>query len=135
MKNRTKVILFILLIALFIRVVFLFYSLPIPDWDETVYANLAYDLSKNPFDYSFANHGWSDRVPDDTWPKAGFRPPLLPYLLAVFYFFNLSFLIRIIPTLFSVLSIFFCFLLAEKLFNLRIAFYSSIFLSFLPLHC
>ena len=97
MKNQMKTALIIFIIALIIRIIFVFSS-PIPYWDETVYANIGYDLSRNPFDYSLQKSGWSDFIPasDDfnyNWPKLGFRAPLLPYSLSLLYLFNLDFLI------------------------------------------
>lgn len=55
MKKEYKILAILFLLALIIRIVFLFAS-PVKIWDETVYANLGYDLSKNPFDYSFAKN-------------------------------------------------------------------------------
>jgi hypothetical protein len=75
------------------------YSLtsPVLWWDEAVYSSLGFDLSKNVLSYSF-NNGWTDFIPcgletEYCWPKAGFRAPLLPYLLSLFYLFNSGFLI------------------------------------------
>ncbi|MEM5783167.1 MAG: glycosyltransferase family 39 protein [Candidatus Aenigmatarchaeota archaeon] len=132
MKNEYKTVFVLFLIALVIRILFVFIS-PVKIWDETVYANLGYDLSKNPFDYSFANNGWSDFVPGG-WPKAGFRAPLLPYTLSIFYFFKLDFLIDFLIPLIGALSVIITFFLAKNMFNEKIAFYSAAFLSFLPLH-
>jgi len=76
--KRNNIIIAIFIIALIIRILFVF-SMPVKLWDETVYANLGYDLSKNISDYSFSN-GWSDFIPSGSdliyaWPKAGFRAP------------------------------------------------------------
>ncbi len=103
---------------------------PVRWWDETVYANLGWDLRADPFDYSFSR-GWSDYVPGD-WPKAGFRAPLLPYTLAVMYLLGLGpgILLPFIGAL-SVVAIYF---LGREMFGERVALYSSVLLAVLPVH-
>jgi len=132
MKNEKNKLLVLFIAALIIRVIFVYVS-PVKYWDETIYANLGYDLSNNPFDYSFENNGWSDFVPGD-WPKAGYRAPLLPYSLSVFYFMNLGFLLEFFIPFIGALSVIFVYILAKEMFNEKIALYSSIFLLLLPLH-
>ena len=109
MKKYGKVLIFLLILAFVIRIIFAYSSLTIW-WDEAVYADLGYDLSHNPLDYSF-NHGWSDFVPGQDsnymWPKAGFRAPLLPYTLSLFYLFNVDFLIIFFMPLIGTMSVFF----------------------------
>jgi 4-amino-4-deoxy-L-arabinose transferase-like glycosyltransferase len=94
--KKHKWLIIIFLVALLVRITFVF-STPMQIWDETVYANLGYDLSNNPVDYSVANNGWSDFIPQSEgfygWPNMGFRAPLLPYLLMPFYLFHLNFLV------------------------------------------
>ena len=97
MKRETKLLILLFIIAFIIRSIFVF-STPMQIWDETVYANLGYDLSNNLLDYSVANNGWSDFIPSGgdnfyAWPKMGFRAPLLPYLLMPLYLFHLNFLV------------------------------------------
>ena len=133
MKRETKILIVLFVFALLIRILFSFSS-PVKWWDETVYSNLGYGLSKNPLDYSFANCGWSDFIGDNMWPKAGFRAPLLPYTLAIFYFLKLEFLIDFLMPLIGALSVIFTYLLGKRLFNSKIGIYSALFLSFLPLH-
>ncbi|MCS7106076.1 MAG: glycosyltransferase family 39 protein, partial [Candidatus Aenigmarchaeota archaeon] len=129
MKN--KILLALFLLSLFLRVVSLFTSL-VKWWDETVYANLGWDLVSNPFDYSFAKK-WSDYTKD--WPRAGYRAPLLPYTLALIYALtNSQILVDLFMPFVGSLSVIILYLLTDKLFNHRIAFYSSILLSFLPIH-
>lgn len=132
MKREYKILLGLFVVAVTIRVPFVFVS-PVKTWDETVYANLGYDLSNNPFEYSFENNGWSDFVPG-AWPKAGFRAPLLPYTLSVLYFLKLNFLVEILMPVVGAISIIFIFILAKEMFNEKVALYSSLFLTFLPLH-
>lgn len=132
MRKEYKVLLFLFLVSLIVRILFVF-SGNVRYWDETVYANLGYGLSKNPFDYSFANNGWSDFTPGD-WPKAGYKAPLLPYTLAVLYFLKLGSLTEFLMPVIGALSIIVLFVLCKKMFNKNIALYSAALLSFLPLH-
>ena len=132
MRKEHKILIVILIIAFVVRMVFSF-LFPVRWWDETVYADLGYDLSKNPFEYSFSR-GWSDFVPDGMWPKAGFRAPLLPYSLSVFYFLKLDFLIDLLIPFIGTLSVLFVFILGKKLFNEKVGIYSALFLAVLPLH-
>src|SRR3990167_6712676 len=97
-KNKlfqNRKILLIFLFALLIRIIFIF-DTPLRIWDETIYANLGHDLSTNPLSYTFKNKFYSDYAPDGSWPKAGFRPPLLPYLLSLFYLLKIDFLIMLL---------------------------------------
>lgn len=133
MKNINKALILILILSFIIRMAFAFAS-PVKWWDEAVYANLGYDLSKNLSDYSFANNGWSDFIPDDSWPHAGFRAPLLPYFFSIFYFFKLDYLITFLMPFIGTLSVFLTYILGKKLFNEEAGIYSAILLAFLPLH-
>lgn len=127
--NKFVVLLFIFSFSLNSFSAFYF---PIRWWDETVYANLGYDLQKNPFDYSFT-HGWGDRV-FDWWDKAGFRAPLLPYLIALINFLSNSnqFFVDLLVPFFGAVGVVLLYFLSKKLFNEKIAIYSSTFLAFLP---
>lgn len=137
MKKEYKILLGIFLFALIIRIIFVFAS-PVKIWDETVYANLGYDLNNNPLDYSVENNGWSDFIPQQDgfygWPNMGFRAPLLPYILSSLYFLKLNFLINFLIPLIGALSVVLVYFLGKKLFNKRVGVYSAIFLTFLPLH-
>ena len=130
-KNKFLIILF--LIALAIRIAFVF-SIPVKLWDETVYINLGYDLSKNPLDYSFANNGWSDFIPGGLYPKAGFRAPLLPYMISFMYFINFDFLIDFVIPFLGALSAIFVYLLGKELFDKNVGLISALFFTFIPLH-
>ena len=118
--KENKALLFLLVLAFLIRIIFLFHS-PVKGWDETVYLNLGEHLSEHPTDYSFQNLGWSDFIPSEDpiygWPNAGFRAPLLPYTLSLFHFLSLSFLIPLIVPLFGTLSVLLVYLLGRELFN------------------
>jgi len=136
MKNDKKLI-FVLFIIAFIFGIISTFSSPLRIWDETVYANLGYDLSKNPLDYSFANNGWSDFIPGESiygWPNAGFRAPLLPYALSILYFLKLNFLIILFIPFIGAFSVVLVYLLGKRLLNKRAGFYSAIFFMLLPLY-
>ena len=138
MKNQTKIALIIFITSLIIRIIFVFSS-PTPYWDETVYANIGYDLSRNPFDYSLQKSGWSDFIPasDDfnyNWPKLGFRAPLLPYSLSLLYLLNLDFFISFFMPIIGALSAVLVFYLGKKLFNQQAGVYSAVIFSLIPLH-
>ena len=137
MGKTDKLIILVLIFSFLIRIVFLFYS-PLRGWDETVYLNLGHDLSKNPFMYSLLNSGWNDFISSSDviygWPNIGFRAPLLPYIISIFYALNLNLLIQIIIPFFSTLSIFLVYILGKKLFNKQIGMYSAVFLALIPIH-
>jgi 4-amino-4-deoxy-L-arabinose transferase-like glycosyltransferase len=131
--KKNWALLAIILIALIVRLVFVNVA-PVKLWDETVYVNLGYDLSHNPLDYSFANHGWSDFIPGGLWPKAGFRAPLLPYLIALFYFLKLDFLIYLLMPIIGTLTVILVYSLGSKLFSRKVGLYSALFLALTPFH-
>lgn len=134
-KHKWLIVIFV--IALLVRIAFVF-STPVQIWDETVYANLGYDLSNNPLDYSVANNGWSDFIPQSEgfygWPNMGFRAPLLSYLLMPLYLFHLDFLVIFFIAIIGALSVCLVYLLGKKLFNEKVALYSAILFSLIPLH-
>jgi 4-amino-4-deoxy-L-arabinose transferase-like glycosyltransferase len=101
---------------------------PVKYWDETIYVNLARNLVTY-HEYSFL-HGFADFSPD--WPLAGFRPPLLSLILSLAPFNN--FFINLVVPLMSSLGILFLFFLSKKLFNERVAIYSSIIFALFPLN-
>ncbi len=130
---KLKPIIAILLISFFLRLAFA-YAEPVKWWDETVYASLGWDLKSNPLHYSF-DGGWSDYVPGD-WPKAGYRAPLLPYMLGVMFFFfgqNMILLNCLMP-LIGTLNVLLIYLLGKKLFTEKIGLYAAVFLAFMPVH-
>lgn len=138
MKKEIKILIILFIVAFFVRSIFVF-DTPMRIWDETVYANLGYDLAHNPLDYSVANNGWSDFIPSGgdnfyAWPKMGFRAPLLPYLLMPLYLFNLNVLVVFFVAIVGALSVCLVYLLGKKLFNEKVAFYSAILFSITPLH-
>ncbi len=138
MKKEIKILIGLLIIAFVIRSVFVF-STPVKIWDETVYANLGYNLAHNPLEYSVAHNGWSDYIPSGgdnfyAWPKIGFRAPLLPYLLSLLYLANLGFLANFFIVFVGALSVCLIYLLGKKLFNEKIGLYSAGLFLLIPLH-
>src|SRR3989344_2511969 len=137
MDKTDRSIILVLIFAFLARIAFLFYS-PIRGWDETVYLNLGYDLSKNPFFYSLFNSGWNDFIPSADvvygWPNIGFRAPLLPYIFSIFYALNLDFLVQLTVPFFATLSIFLVYIFGKKLFNQKIGFYSAVLFALTPMH-
>ncbi|MCD4759679.1 glycosyltransferase family 39 protein [archaeon] len=138
MKRETKILIALFILAFIIKSIFVF-ATPLKIWDETVYANLGYDLSNNILDYSVQNNGWSDFIPSGNdnfyaWPKMGFRAPLLPYLLSPLYLFNLGFLVNFFMVLVGSLSVCLVYLLGKKMFNKKTALYSAILFTLIPLH-
>ena len=134
-KNRWLIALFIS--AFLVRMIFA-YATPIKSWDETIYLNLGSDLSHNLLDYSFS-HGWSDYIPSGEdvmygYPKAGFRAPLLPYLIAFLHIFHVSFLITFLLPLVGALSVIVVYVLGKELFTKRVGVISALFFAFIPLH-
>ena len=135
--KKSRLIWLIVVLALVVRIAFVFHT-PVRIWDETVYANLGHDLSESPFDYSLENAGWSDFIPGGegkyAWPNIGFRAPLLPYTLSVFYLLDIDALIIFFSPIIGALSVFLIYLLGKKLFNEDVGIYSAIFLALIPLH-
>ena len=131
MKNLKKKFVVLLFLASFSINVFSSFYFPIKWWDETVYANLGYYLQKNPFDYAF--HGWGDRVLN-YWPLAGFRAPLLPYIIAFVDAISNSnqFFVNLIIPFFGALGTVILYFLGKKLFDEKIGIYSSLLLAFSP---
>jgi len=100
---------------------------------------LGYNLAHAPLDYSVAHNGWSDFIPSGgdnfyAWPKMGFRAPLLPYLLMPIYLFHLDFLVPFFIAIFGALSVCLVYILGIKMFNEKVAIYSAILFSLIPLH-
>jgi len=132
-----KYIILLLVFSFLIRITFLTYS-PLRGWDETVYMNLGSDLSHNPFFYSLEKSGWNDFIsipePVYEWPNIGFRAPLLPYLLSIFYSLNLIFLIPFLIPFFATLSVFLVYILGKNMFNKKIGFYGATLFSLVPIN-
>ncbi len=129
---KLKPIIAILLISFFLRLAFA-YAEPVKWWDETVYASLGWDLKSNPTHYSF-DGGWSDYNHD--WPKAGYRAPLLSYMLGILFFFfgqNMLLLNMLMP-LIGAINVFLVYLLGKKLFSRKIGLYAAAFLALMPVH-
>lgn len=133
MKRKMILIASILLVSFFLRVAFA-YAEPVKWWDEAVYASFGWDLKSTPLHYSF-DGGWSDYVPGG-WPKAGYRAPLLPYMLGILFFFfgqNMVLLNMIMPAI-GTLNVLLVYLLGKKMFSQKIGLYAAAFLAFMPVH-
>ena len=131
MDKKLRLFLIILFTFVFLTRFSLSIFSPLKFWDETIYVNLGRNIILFG-EYSFS-HGFSDFAPN--MPLAGFRPPLLPFLIAFLSLFTfntiiLSFLMSIISAL-GVIAFFF---LVYVMFNKNIAIYSSLLLSVLPLY-
>lgn len=139
MNQKTKTILIsVLIIAFLIRVLFLSVS-SVPWWDEAVYTNLGEDLSENPLDYSVGEREWSDFIPSGgdsnyAWPKMGFRPPLLPYLISLFFLVNAGFLVKFLMPLVGTLGVLSVYLLGKEFFNEKVGMISFLIFAFVPIH-
>lgn len=136
LSKENWILLTIMIFGFLIRLAF---TSNVPWWDESVYLNLGYDLSSNPLDYSVYNHGWSDFIPSGgdenyAWPKMGFRPPLLPYILAIFYVLKLSFIIKLLLPLMGTLTIFLVYLLGKEMFNKKVGIISAAIICLVPIH-
>lgn len=127
-----KRLLAILVIALLLRVGSV-YITPIKWWDEAVYADLGWKLSQNPVDYSFGPF-WD--LSFGCNECAGYRAPLLPYMLAGIYavFGDNMLALEMLLPLVGVLGVFGAYLLARELFGEEAAVISALFLALMPLH-
>ena len=138
LEREDKFIIFVLLFSFLIRIIHLFYS-PVRGWDETIYMNLGHDLSLNPLFYSMQSGSWSDFIPSTelfySWRNIGFRPPVLPYILALFYHLNIGFFVPLIVPFLATASVLLVYILGKNLFNNKnIGLYSAILFSLVPIH-
>jgi len=137
MKLKYKHMIFLFLFAFALRMLF-YVFIQVRYWDETVYLSLAKDLSVNFFHYSLAGAGWSDFIPFGhfpySWPNIGFRAPLLPYTLSLFYMLKISFLSKIFIPIVSAINSVLVYLLGKKMFNIKTGLYSGILFSLIPLN-
>ncbi len=136
--DRTdRLVVLVLAFSFLLRIGFTLYS-PLRGWDETVYLNLGHDLSRYPLFYSLQNSKWNDFIPSSDvvygWPNIGFRAPLLPYILSIFYVFKLNFLIQLIIPFFGTASVLLVYVFGKKLFNKKIGLSSAILFSLVPIH-
>lgn len=129
-KSLILFLILLFLVSFFLRSYFSFFS-PLKYWDETIYTNLGRNLVLY-HEYSFL-HGFADF--SSNWPLAGFRPPLLPFLISLIFLFSkkVFFLNLIIPFLSSI-GVVGLFFLSKDLIDEEVAIYSSIFLSFFPMN-
>jgi len=137
MRKEYQSLIFLFLFTFIIRIVFSF-LIQVRYWDETVYLSLARDLSSNFFSYSLNGAFWSDFIPFGnfpySWPNIGFRAPILPYTLALFYKLNLSFLIDYFIPFISSISCILIYFLGKKMFNSKTGLYAGILFSLIPIN-
>jgi len=131
--DSKKILIIVLILAFSIRM-FLSFTTLLKGWDETVYANLGWNLKSNPFNYEFKY--WGDKNLDECWSCAGFRAPLLPYSIMILYsvFGNSEIILNLFMPIIGTIGIVLLYLLAKRMFNEKIALVSAIILAFLPLH-
>ncbi len=119
---------------LFISLALNLFSASIPvvrGWDETVYAGLGWNLKTNPLDYSFEH--FLDRN-FDCKECAGFRAPLLPYLLMlVFMIGGSNQTVLLLMPIIGTATVGLTYLLAKRLFDGKTALYSAFLIATLPL--
>jgi 4-amino-4-deoxy-L-arabinose transferase-like glycosyltransferase len=129
MKRKVLIFLIILFIVSFSLRFSLSELSPVKYWDETIYSNLGRNLLIY-HEYSFL-HGFADFSPD--WPLAGFRPPLLPFLISIISMFSFDgFYLNLLIPLVSSLGVIGVFLLSKEIFNGRVAIFSSIIFLLIP---
>lgn len=137
MKLKYKHMIFLFLFTFILRI-FFYIFVKVRYWDETVYLSLAKDLAKNFFHYTLSGAGWGDFIPFGTfpysWPNIGFRAPLLPYTLSLFYMIKLSFLSKIFVPIVSATNSVLVYVLAKKLFDVKTGLYSGILFFLIPLN-
>jgi len=61
-------------------------------------------------------------------------PPMFHFIAALFYKFANGIGMKLVSPLFGSLTLFYTFLIAKKIYNERAAFFSVLFLTFLPIH-
>jgi 4-amino-4-deoxy-L-arabinose transferase-like glycosyltransferase len=130
-SNSKKIIVLLFIFSLVINIASMMSS-SILWWDEGVYTGLGWQLKDNFSDYSFKE--FQDNIRDD-WTQAGFRSPLLPYIIAIFYLlFNSNFIIRLIVPVVSSIGVIGLYFLAKKMFDNKVGLFSAIIMASLPIY-
>ena len=137
MNKEFRNLILLFLFSFVIRISFLAF-VQIKYWDETVYLSLAKDLASNFFNYSLQGAFWSDYIPFGhglySWPNIGFRAPLLPVTLSLFYRLGLDFLINFFIPFIGAAGTVVIYFLGKKVFNQRVGWYSAILFSIIPIN-
>jgi len=129
--NKFLIILFLLFFVSFLLRFSLTYYTPVKYWDETIYANLGRNLFLYN-EYSFF-HGFADF--SSNWPLAGFRAPLLPFLISIVSLFSLNpFILNFIIPIIASLGVVGFYLLVKEMFDKKVAIYSALLYSVFPLN-
>jgi len=101
---------------------------PVVWWDEGVYSGLGMNLASDPLDYSFKH--FEDFSYD--WPgKAGYKAPLLPYMLAGAYVLNVP--VTIVVPLIAATGVAALYLFMSRAINRRTGLWAATFLLLMPL--
>ncbi|MFH0830008.1 MAG: glycosyltransferase family 39 protein [Candidatus Aenigmatarchaeota archaeon] len=101
---------------------------PVIWWDEGVYSGLGMNLASDPFDYSFKH--FEDFSYD--WPgKAGYKSPLLPYVLAGAYVLNIPVTIGV--PLVAAIGVAALYLFVSRAINRKTGLWAAMFLMIMPL--
>lgn len=101
---------------------------PVIWWDEGIYSGLGFNLASDPLNYSF--YHFADLSYD--WPgQAGYRAPLLPYLLAAAYM--LRFPVTAVVPLAVAAGVVAFYLFAERAMGPKKGLLAAAFLAALPL--
>ena len=123
-------VILIFLISLIVSSIAVFLD-PVRWWDEAIYGSLGWNLHNSPFDYSFKKF---DDLNKDYPGQAGFRAPLLPYVISVAYAVNESFPIEVLVPIFSALGSVALYLLCIQVFDKKTSALSALLLTLMPLH-
>ena len=128
MIDKYAIAIFLIALAIASAAVFLD---PVRWWDETVYGSLGWNLHNNPFDYSF--NKFDDNSKD--YPgQAGFRAPLLPYMISVAYSISENFPVEFIVPLFSALGSVALYFLCLQFFSRKVSAFAALLLAIIPMH-
>jgi 4-amino-4-deoxy-L-arabinose transferase-like glycosyltransferase len=130
--RRRNIIILLFIFSLVVNL-FAMVSSSVIWWDEGIYSGLGWGLSGDLFNYSFK--GFGDFTSDGS-TEAGFRAPLLPFVLSLVYavFGNSQLIPRLVVPVFSAIGVIGLYLLAEKMFNSKIALYSSLLMTSIPMY-
>ncbi len=122
----------VIFFSLAIRLPSLF--LPHIENDEVIYQTIAEKITKNLWDYSLQGTEILRQLPKAQYDYSIFRhPPLFIWLIALTkVIFGVRFQI-LVPIIFGILTIYFTFLIAKKLYSYKEALISAVILSFCPI--
>jgi 4-amino-4-deoxy-L-arabinose transferase-like glycosyltransferase len=133
---ENKEIILILVLSIVIRLLFL--NLPeLRSRDEALYASASRSFLQNPFKPILISNPIPGLENNQLFPHIFLtKPPLIFWLTAASYnIFGINeFAVRFVPAVFGVFSIIITYMLAEHIFNKKIALFSSLLLSICQFH-